>query len=156
MYHQWSFQIVDKKFAVFRFGYCDDLSLDWDQLVPRVTEKETNGSTSTCELTQSGLDFLSSVFEKHDQDNDQALSTQASPVTLFILMIRDTYLEWVNFTLIGTELPFLGQAIVMAQTFSVYFWFMIVLMALFNILGHSIVQYNMFVPLGITCPNLGK
>jgi len=59
-----------------KFGYCDDLSLDWDQLVPRVTEKETNGSTSTCELTQSGLDFLSSVFEKHDQDNDQALSTQ--------------------------------------------------------------------------------
>ena len=97
--------------AVFRFGYCDDLSLDWDQLVPRVTEKETNGSTSTCEFTQSGLDFLSSVFEKHDQDNDQALSTQASPVTLYILMIRDTYLEWVNFTLIGTELPFLGQAI---------------------------------------------
>ena len=97
--------------AVFRFGYCDDLSLDWDQLVPRVTEKETNGSTSTCELTQSGLDFLSSVFEKHDQDNDQALSTQASPVTLYILMIRDTHLEWVSFTLIGTELPFLGQAI---------------------------------------------
>ena len=31
---------------------------------------------ATVELTQSGLEFLTSLFEKHDLDRDQALSTQ--------------------------------------------------------------------------------
>jgi len=55
-----------------KFGYCDDLSLAWDQVVPRVPTCQG----ATVELTQSGLEFLTSLFEKHDLDRDQALSTQ--------------------------------------------------------------------------------
>ena len=57
---------------IFRFGYCDDLTLAWDQLVPPMSPPPG----TTVEFSQAGLDFLSALFEKHDLDRDQSLSTQ--------------------------------------------------------------------------------
>ena len=57
---------------MIRFGYCDDLSLAWEQLVSPVPVS----AGATVELTQSGLEFLAALFEKHDQDLDQALNSQ--------------------------------------------------------------------------------
>ena len=58
--------------VVPRFGYCDDLSLAWEQLVSPVTPSPG----SSVELSQAGLEFLTTLFQRHDQDGDQALSTQ--------------------------------------------------------------------------------
>jgi len=55
-----------------KFGYADDLSLKPDVLVPPLVL----GSGQTAEFTQSGLDFLTALFAKHDLDLDQALSPQ--------------------------------------------------------------------------------
>ena len=63
---------------LIRFGYCDDLSLAWEQVVTPVTP----APGSTVELTPAGLEFLSALFEKHDLDRDQTLSTQET-ISLF-------------------------------------------------------------------------
>jgi len=55
-----------------KFGYADDLTIQPDQLVPPVTLSPG----TTVELTQTGLDFLTALFAKHDLDQDQALSPQ--------------------------------------------------------------------------------
>jgi len=55
-----------------KFGYADDLTIQPDQLVPPVALSQG----TTVELTQTGLDFLTSLFAKHDLDQDQALSPQ--------------------------------------------------------------------------------
>jgi len=55
-----------------RFGYSDDLSLEPGLLVP-VVELEPG---TTAELTQSGTEFLTALFAKHDLDKDGALSPQ--------------------------------------------------------------------------------
>jgi len=61
-----------------KFGYCDDLSLAWEQVVSPVVP----APGSTVELTPAGLEFLSALFEKHDLDRDQTLSTQET-ISLF-------------------------------------------------------------------------
>ena len=63
---------------IFRFGYCDDLSLAWEQVVIPVVP----GPGSSVELTPAGLEFLNALFEKHDLDHDQALSSQET-ISLF-------------------------------------------------------------------------
>ena len=57
---------------ICRFGYADDLTIQPDQLVPPITLSQG----TTVELTQTGMDFLTSLFGKHDLDQDQALSPQ--------------------------------------------------------------------------------
>ena len=74
-----------------RFGYADDLSLRPEVLVPplvlapgttaeltqvRLPTSLTVQLLSSTSLTQSGLDFLTDIFAKHDLDEDQALSPQ--------------------------------------------------------------------------------
>jgi len=61
-----------------KFGYCDDLSLAWEQVVSPVIP----ASGSTVELTPAGLEFLAALFDKHDLDRDQTLNTQEA-ISLF-------------------------------------------------------------------------
>jgi len=55
-----------------KFGYADDLSLKPEVLVAPLVL----GPGTTAEFTQSGVDFLTALFAKHDLDCDQALSPQ--------------------------------------------------------------------------------
>jgi len=55
-----------------KFGYADDLALRPEVLVPPLVL----APGSMAELTQTGIDFLTALFAKHDLDMDHALSPQ--------------------------------------------------------------------------------
>lgn len=53
-----------------KFGYDDKLKLSKDMLAPKINV----GVGSTTELTQEGLNFLTMLFDKYDEDHDGCLS----------------------------------------------------------------------------------
>lgn len=69
-----------------KFGYDDNLQLTNDFIAPRIHV----GSGCTTELTHQGFQFLASVFDKYDEDNDGCLS----PTELQNLFSTCPFMPW--------------------------------------------------------------
>ena len=64
---------IETTWTILRsFGYADDLSLRSDLVQPQFTMQ----SGCSVELLTVGIQFLTSLFQKHDKDHDGALSPQ--------------------------------------------------------------------------------
>ena len=82
---------IETTWTILRsFGYADDLSLRSDLVQPQFTLQ----SGCSVELLSVGIQFLTSLFHKHDKDHDGALSTPKSRWTCSTCVPTPTLEAW--------------------------------------------------------------